>query len=64
MVTVFLNGICVLFLDIYRAAYMPRPIFSTRWIAMTFCTDIRGPQQMNPTDFGRLLTFPQTPPAG
>ncbi len=32
---------------------------TTGWIAMKFCTDIYGPQRMNPTDFGDLMTFPK-----
>ncbi len=28
------------------------------------CTDIYGPQRINPIDFGDLHTFPLAPPAG
>ncbi len=29
---------------------------------MKFCTDIRGPRRMNPTDFSDPLTLPLAPP--
>ncbi len=34
------------------------------WLAMKFCTDIHGPQRINPNDVGAPLTFPLAPPAG
>lgn len=34
------------------------------WIAMKCCTDIRGPQRMNPNVFGDPLTFHLAPPLG
>lgn len=44
------------------AALTPRKYLSTiRRIAMTFCTDLSGPQMLNPNDFSDPLTFPLAP---
>lgn len=34
------------------------------WMKMTFCTDINGPQTMNPTGSGDPLSFPLASPLG
>ncbi len=34
---------------------------NVEWIAIKFGIDIHGPQSMNPTTFGDLLTFPLAP---
>ncbi len=42
----------------------PRNISTTiGWINMKFCTNIHGPQKMNPKNFGDPLTFPLAPPS-
>lgn len=34
------------------------------WISTNLCTDIHGPNRMNPNGFGEPMTFPLAPPAG
>ncbi len=53
-------------ISLYRSVHH----FGTNWniwtvigrIAMKFCTDIHGPQRINPSDFGDLLAFSFVPP--
>lgn len=37
---------------------------TARCIVMKFCTDIHGPQWLNPPDFDDPLSFPVASPAG
>lgn len=40
-----------------KGLYLSKIFYKTECIIITFSTDIHGPQRMNPTHFGDLLTF-------
>ena len=51
--------------DLSTAQWMAPNVAPLLWfIAMKLCTDIHGPQRVNPNDFGALQTFPLTPTTG